>query len=154
MNNMALDMQKSTWIGDLNVPVNKELSTDVLIVDNENDYSLLLGTYLQSKGYSVMSVDGGSEAKQTLSQQTVRMVIASYEIADLNGLKLISHLQNDSLRWTPSILMAREHHEHLYELAKSAGALTLLYKPFPFEDVLALVQRTLGEPVQPSSEQA
>lgn len=60
---------------------------NILIVDDEREYRLLLGGFLQHQGWSVVSAEHGQEALDKLRESPIDIVITDIYMPVMDGLK-------------------------------------------------------------------
>ena len=124
-----------------------QISKDILIVDDDCDHRLVLTDLLQSHGYTTVTAENGSEALAKLSTQFVSLVVTDFLMPGMNGLELIRNMATRHLlEKTPVILMTGTHRVHLEELARSAGALATVFKPYDIKRLLTLISAAIGQP--------
>ena len=118
-----------------------------MIVDDDYDHRLLLTDLLQSHGYTIVTAENGREALVVLSSQSVGLVVTDLMMPGMNGLELIRNMANRHLlEKTPVILMTGTHREHLEAVARSAGALATVFKPYDIKRLLSLISAAIGQP--------
>ena len=137
------------------VPQNGTVPMDtkhIMIIDDEEDHRMLLGDLLESKGYTISVAENAKQALDMLSFQPVDLVITDFMMPGMNGLELIRAMANRPwLDMIPVILLTANQRENLEELARSAGALATVFKPYDFKRFLALVHSAIGQEVPPST---
>src|SRR5262245_44245605 len=119
--------------------------SSVLIVNDEPDQLILMGTLLRKAGYSVLSAEDGSEALELAQQQLPDLVISDVSMPRMNGLELCLRLRSDSeLRSIPILLVsALQKDTESVVAGLRAGADDYLEVPFDSTKLVAKVSRLL-----------
>src|SRR5262245_23959033 len=119
--------------------------SSVLIVNDEPDQLILMGTLLRKAGYSVLSAEDGSEALELAQQQLPDLVISDVSMPRMNGLELCLRLRSDSeLRNVPILLVsALQKDTESVVAGLKAGADDYLEVPFDATRLVAKVSRLL-----------
>lgn len=66
---------------------------DILLVEDNEELSKLMTTFLIRDGYSVHCTMSGEEAKSFLSDSSVRLVILDIMLPDIDGFAVCSHIR-------------------------------------------------------------
>jgi DNA-binding NtrC family response regulator len=116
----------------------------LLLVDDEQKIRRTLGHALRSEGHDVLEADSVREARRTLAERSVDVMIVDNLMPDATGLDLIRELAATAGPERPQILMMTAHAtiESAIEAMK-LGALDYLQKPFEVEELLVVVRRAL-----------
>lgn len=109
----------------------------ILLVDDENDMDWVMSQILTDAGYEVETAKTGSEglAKFLIDPKSVPFVILDVQLPDMNGLELLKKIKKIYSR-TKVLMVTAFGTPELRKLARQAGALTVLDKPFRVEKVL------------------
>ena len=116
----------------------------LLLVDDEQKIRRTLGQALRSEGHDVLEADSVREARRTLAERSVDVMIVDNLMPDATGLDLIRELAATAGPERPQILMMTAHAtiESAIEAMK-LGALDYLQKPFEVDELLVVVRRAL-----------
>jgi CheY-like chemotaxis protein len=116
--------------------------TSVLIVDDDAGMVDTLADIFAAKGYGAGTAYSG-EAALALSERTsYDVILMDVQMPNLNGVQVLKTMRARQLQ-TPVIMMtAFTRHELVQEAACVASA--ILSKPLELDDVLALIDRTVG----------
>ncbi len=120
------------------------MSTNILIVEDEEPLTLLLRYNLESEGYSVESVGRGDEAETRLRESVPDLVILDWMLPGLSGIELCRRLRArpETERMPVLMLTARgEENERVRGLA--TGADDYVVKPFSVPELVARVRALL-----------
>ena len=117
----------------------------LLLVDDEQKIRRVLGEALRAEGHDVLEAASAREAKRTLAERPVDVLIIDNLMPDMTGLDLIKELVASTPEVErPQILMMTAHAtvESAIEAMK-LGALDFLQKPFEVDELLVVVRRAL-----------
>lgn len=114
----------------------------VLVVDDSSTVRRVTQRLLQREGYRVALAGDGLQALEQLALETPALVLSDIEMPRMDGFDLVRNLRADA-RWSqlPVVMItsriAHKHREH----ASALGVHHYLGKPYPEEELLALVRR-------------
>ena len=124
----------------------------ILIVEDECDHRLLLTDQLRARGYLCRTAKDGDEALTQLEESPYDLVIADLIMPRMSGLELIRQMTKRALlETTKAILLTGSTMNGVHELARKAGAIATVMKPYDFKRLVTLITSTIGHP-QPISE--
>ncbi|MEY4980314.1 MAG: hypothetical protein RLZZ352_2584 [Pseudomonadota bacterium] len=114
----------------------------VLVVDDSITVRRVTQRLLQREGYRVALAADGLQALERLQQERPAVVLSDIEMPRMDGFDLLRNIRGDvRLKGLPVIMItsriADKHREHAREL----GADHYLGKPYPEEELLALIAR-------------
>ncbi len=124
----------------------------VLVVDDSSTVRRVTQRMLQREGYRVALAGDGLQAMEQLARETPAVVLSDIEMPRMDGFDLVRNLRADA-RWAdlPVIMItsriAQKHREH----AQSLGVNHYLGKPYPEDELLALVKRYAHAALNPPS---
>ncbi len=111
----------------------------VLVVDDDEGVRSWLSVLLTEARCRVLTAPDGVEATSLLKTEAVDLLITDYAMPRMNGL--------DLTRWTRTclphvgvIVITGNNDPALAAAAHRAGALRVLLKPFPMEELLPLAE--------------
>ena len=117
------------------------MSNPILVVEDNDDLSLLFKLVLESAGYKVSTVNNGNDAMKYVSSNQPQLILMDIMMPEINGLQVAQNIkrqrQNESL---PILLVSavdRLKDEQLVD-SKADG---ILYKPFDLDELIANVER-------------
>jgi chemosensory pili system protein ChpA (sensor histidine kinase/response regulator) len=113
----------------------------VLVVDDSITVRRVTQRLLQREGYRVTLAADGLLALERLAEEKPAVVLSDIEMPRMDGFDLARNIRNDDrLKDLPIIMItsriAQKHREHAQEL----GVDHYLGKPFPEDELLALVR--------------
>ncbi len=128
--------------GDVQTPVQPVANAVplVLVVDDSITVRRVTQRLLQREGYRVSLAADGLQALERLQQERPTVVLSDIEMPRMDGFDLLRNIRGDArLKALPVIMItsriADKHREHAREL----GADHYLGKPYPEEELLALI---------------
>ena len=109
-----------------------------LVVDDSKTIRIILGRTLRELGYEVCEACNGKEALKVMEAEkaTVNLVLADWNMPEMNGLELLKQLRLDPELASLKILMVTTENDldHIVS-ALEAGANEYVMKPFT-KDIL------------------
>jgi chemosensory pili system protein ChpA (sensor histidine kinase/response regulator) len=126
----------------------------VLVVDDSITVRRVTQRLLQREGYRVVLAADGLQALEKLAQERPAVVLSDIEMPRMDGFDLVRNIRaDDRLASLPVIMItsriAAKHREHAHEL----GVDHYLGKPYPEDELLALIQRYVAQQ-QPAAQPA
>jgi two-component system KDP operon response regulator KdpE len=118
-----------------------EVRKRILIVDDEQEITLVLRSGLTKHGYDVRVAGEGEAALDLFRAWTPDLVITDLSMPNMNGLKLCQRLREIS--GVPIIILSVKGDEATKVDALDTGADDYLTKPFGMGELLARVRATL-----------
>lgn len=118
----------------------------ILIIDDDEDLSLIISDMLQSYGYSVTCVPDGKTAFNLLSNNVYHLILLDINLPDTDGFELCSELRRVST--VPVIFASARTSETDRITGFDIGVDDYLPKPYSMKELLsrvnALIRRTYG----------
>lgn len=116
--------------------------TQILVVEDELEISRLIEMILKKKGYSVVTVQDGLSALNTLKNQSFDLVVLDWMLPQLSGIELIKEMRKNN-NLTPAIFITAKTQPEDIVLGLESGADDYLTKPFESSILLARVESVL-----------
>jgi two-component system, OmpR family, KDP operon response regulator KdpE len=113
----------------------------ILVVDDEQEITLVLRSGLAKHGYDVRVAGEGEAALDLFQAWTPDLVVTDLSMPNMNGLKLCQRLREIST--VPIIVLSVKGDEATKVEALDAGADDYVTKPFGMGELLARVRATL-----------
>ncbi len=126
--------------------MSEESRARILVVEDDEQYRLLVQRTLQRGGYEVVAVADGNQAVEAARDPEVRLVVTDLIMPGKEGLETMMELRR-ARPSLPVIAMSgggRGNPGDYLKAARLLGAAGTLQKPFAVRDLLDLVGRTLG----------
>ncbi|MFK7824665.1 MAG: response regulator [Oligoflexales bacterium] len=117
----------------------------VLVVDDSKTVRLTTSKMLQELGFSILEASTGDEGLRLLRKNPhVKLVLADYNMPDLNGIEMIDFIKKDeSLTHIFCVMVTSMGTEadKLTKTAKDAGVVAWLKKPINKRQLASLVEK-------------
>jgi putative nucleotidyltransferase with HDIG domain len=120
----------------------QDLTSRILIVDDEAPIRALLGEHLQQVGYEVTLAPDGASAMETLSRGQYDLVLSDVRMPGMSGLELLAEVTRSHPDVGVLMLTACEDLT-LAVNAMRIGALDYILKPFRLSEITVSVQEAL-----------
>lgn len=118
------------------------MSSKILIVEDNQDTRDLIHVYFKNAELSVVTAVDGSEGIYMTKAEKPDLIITDLAMPNLDGLEMIKNLRSDPDTASIPIIVFTAHGSVSPEKATNCGADKVFYKPFDFDDLVAVV-RTL-----------
>ncbi|MEW5767850.1 MAG: response regulator [bacterium] len=115
----------------------------ILVVDDEEDVTELLGAALESEGYQFEAALNAEEAIQKIKETAFDLVLLDIRLPQMNGVNIFLKLKGIDPA-IKVIMMSAFPVSDLIEQALQEGAYGCLHKPFEFKKALELVKQVLS----------
>lgn len=114
----------------------------ILFADDEEIIRCSLALLLRMEGWQVLEAANGEEALMRARSEQPDVLLLDHRMPGLNGVEAYVRLKQEGLE-IPTILVTAARDAE--QLARSAGILHCLSKPFDFEELQAVLQAVLKE---------
>ena len=116
----------------------------ILIVDDEPNVRRVLSTLLEQAGWATTRAESGEQALDLVRAQDPDLVITDLKMPGMDGMELLSRIQASFPEIPVVMLTAHGTVTNAVEAMKR-GAHDFITKPFDRDDVVALVEKALGQ---------
>lgn len=114
---------------------------NILLVDDELDYRLLIRTVLMSRGCDVVLAENGQEALEKIKDQKVDLVITDIYMPVMDGIKMSRALrQIPEYEQVPILYLSGYDDQHTLEAVKDPRYEGFLRKGGPLDELLQWIQ--------------
>lgn len=113
----------------------------VLVVDDEPKISEVVASYLESRGYRVLTAETGSEALDAFDRENVALVVLDLMLPDISGEEVCRRLRNTSR--VPVIMLTAKSDEASLLEGLGIGADDYVTKPFSLKALAARIEAVL-----------
>ncbi|MCL5962323.1 MAG: response regulator, partial [Chloroflexi bacterium] len=115
-----------------------------IVVADDDPYVLdLVKMILEPEGFSVQSASNGQEALTEIAQQRPDIALLDVMMPVMDGVRCCRELRkNPETSKIPVVVMSAG--ANLSKTAKEIGANGFIAKPFSIDDLIAILQRQLG----------
>ena len=114
-----------------------------LLIDDDRMTREIVASLLQSEGFEVDAVDGGTQALQLLEHQDYDLLITDLRMRGMDGLELLRIVRDSHTEMAPVVISG---HDELIKEAQAQGyCAETITKPFHLEELMSAIQRSLNE---------
>ncbi len=113
----------------------------VLVVDDEPKISEVVASYLESRGYRVLTAETGAEALDAFERENVALVVLDLMLPDISGEEVCRRLRNTSR--VPVIMLTAKSDEASLLEGLGIGADDYVTKPFSLKALAARIEAVL-----------
>ena len=114
----------------------------ILVVDDEKNYTAVLGAVLEEEGFETFTANSGMEALQIIEQEEIDLVISDMKMPVMDGLALLEKVKQRAPDLPMIIMTAHGTVEKAVE-AMQKGAYTFILKPFDNERLVMYAHKAL-----------
>lgn len=118
------------------------MSIKILVVDDDTSFCLLLKTFLQKRGYDVVTAFNGNDALQELNKNFFDIVLTDIRLPDSDGLEILKSITQKGFK-TQVILMTGYTDIKTAVNAMKIGAFDYVGKPINPDEILHTIQQAL-----------
>jgi DNA-binding response OmpR family regulator len=115
----------------------------VLLIGDDRAASNFFAGVLRSAGYDVLTADSGSEALRVLDTEHVDVGLLDLQLPDMSGLDLLRTMRS-AHQDVSSVIVTGAGSTRSTVAAMRLGAVDVLDKPLPADDLLRCVGQALG----------
>lgn len=117
----------------------------ILIAEDDTDFRRTVGRFLKRHGYHVITAEDAYQAFEVALRDRPDLLVLDVHMPAGDGFSVHERLlRHAELELTPVIYMTHDLTHKIEVDAKRDGAITLLHKPFELDELLEIVQRTIG----------
>jgi DNA-binding NtrC family response regulator len=115
----------------------------ILIVDDEEDFLLLMRRYLDAYGLETEGASSSIQARHCLERTRYDAVVSDLNMPGESGLDLLAHVSH-RFPGLSFILMTGSRNSRLKREAMRMGSAGYLEKPFDIKELLSTLRSVLG----------
>lgn len=118
----------------------------ILVIDDESQICLMLRSWLESEGHSVLDARNGNEGLKSFIENSPDLVITDLVMPEKEGLETISELKksNPQVKIVAISGGGRNQPEIYLNMAKKLGAVKIFKKPIRKENFLNAVNQLVN----------
>jgi DNA-binding response OmpR family regulator len=116
---------------------------DILLVDDEAELRLVVGSVLDAKGFQVVTADDPTDAMKKLDEFQFRMTILDINLAGEDGLRLLSFIKKNHPGCMVMLYTGLSHEEERIQEMLKMGATCYVNKAQPTAELLFAVAEVL-----------
>jgi DNA-binding response OmpR family regulator len=122
----------------------KEKSSQILVVDDSPETLSLLKEVLTGDGYEVRTASSGKEALSAVADEMPDLILLDIKMLDMDGYEVCRKLKSEGYnRNVPVIFISALYDATDKVKGFDAGGVDFITKPFQFEEVLARIEMHL-----------
>ena len=120
-------------------------STVVLVVDDDEDNTVIASTIVRSQGYEVRVAPSGPVALEVLEREHIDVVLLDIMMPEMNGIEVLDRIRsNPRLAGMPVILVTAKSQDEDVLGGYKCGADYYITKPFTSRQLLHGIGLVLG----------
>ena len=116
---------------------------NILIVDDEKNYPMIIGALLQEEGYTTLTASSGMEALDILKNELVDLVLTDVKMPGMTGIQLLEKIKGIHPD-IPVIIMTADGSVEKAVDAMHKGAYTFILIPFENLALIAHVAKAIS----------
>lgn len=120
----------------------RNLSSKLLIVDDQYGIRILLNEVFQKEGYQTFQAASGIQALEIVENHSPDLVLLDMKIPGMDGIEILKRLKVIDPDIQVIIMTAYGELDMIQE-AKDLGAITHFAKPFDIDEIRAAVKKLL-----------
>jgi DNA-binding NtrC family response regulator len=132
----------STETSETEVPVSKDLTGRVLIIDDDPHFLRVLSRILSGEKFQVSTANSAVEATELLRTTSFDVIICDLRMPECDGLRLLQEVRGTGNE-VPVIILTAYGEVDTYLEAMNAGATEYLHKPIKSDELLKVVRSCL-----------
>lgn len=122
----------------------KENAMDILLVDDNEDYLMLMKDLLYSNGYSVTTATNGADACDILDTSDMDLIISDIKMPKLDGIRLHAYARETEKYQNTKFVFISGYKDVYADILKlEAGKDFLLDKTTPVNEIVSMVNDLL-----------
>jgi len=114
----------------------------ILLVDDEEEFVLMLASYIRSHGFEVETALDASQALPLIDENTFDLIITDINLPGMNGIELIKK-SREKKTGIPAIVITAYPAQWSQEEACKIGVLEYMVKPLDPEELIRVINRSL-----------
>lgn len=119
--------------------------TCILLVEDDITFGMMLQTWLEKKGFQVLSATSIARARKSLEEHPVDLILSDLRLPDEDGIALLQWMSDRGMR-IPLIIMTGYAEIQSAVTAMKLGASDYISKPVNPEELLRKMDEALASP--------
>ncbi len=116
---------------------------NILVVDDEKNYTMIIGEILQEEGYTSITASSGMEALDILNNEIIDLILTDVKMPGMSGIQLLENIKEINPDIPVIIMTAYGSVEKAVD-AMHRGAYTFILKPFENQALIAHIAKALS----------
>ena len=122
------------------------MAKKVLVIDDEEDFRVLINDVLSEKGYEVVLASDGMEGIEKAKESRPDVCLVDWMMPELDGKAFIQKLrQIPGFEGIPAIMLTTLDSDDRKMEALAFGAADYICKPFRFEALVETIEKALSQ---------
>jgi len=118
----------------------------ILIIDDEPQILLVVGTRLKVNGYTVVTALTGEQGIKRAKKELPDLILLDHVMPEMDGGEVLDYLQKDPItKHIPVLIFTANVKEVKVGEVQMRGAVDCLFKPFTSQQLLAKVKEVLDK---------
>jgi len=119
----------------------------ILVIDDEENLRSLVSTFLEKKGYTVLTAKDGKEGLKTALYHIPDLILLDISMPKMDGYAVLEKLKNNEITLSIPVVMLTGRGDDESKI-KASGLYSNYYitKPFDLEALDAKMKQILGTP--------
>jgi CheY-like chemotaxis protein len=126
------------------------MSESILVVEDNNDLSLLFKLVLESAGYQVAILDDGRDALAQVEKIQPQLVVMDIMMPEINGLQVSRKIKEKPDYQSLPILLVSALDRLQDEQLHKSRADDIIYKPFDLDYLISKIEQMIAKPLPTS----
>jgi len=118
--------------------------TKILIVDDNKSIRRILAEILETRNYTVRSVESGRACLEIITQESFDLVLLDIKMQGMDGLEVLQELNQMNLS-IPIIMMSAHGRSGTAKEVMLRGAFNYIQKPFDAHQLLGMIEKALKD---------
>jgi two-component system NtrC family response regulator len=114
----------------------------ILIVDDEKNYLVVLGTFLSEEGYETLTADNAQGALEIVESTDLDLVLTDMKMSPMDGIELLERIK-ERVPDLPVVMMTAYGTVEKAVEAMQLGAFNFILKPFQNETLKQIVDKAV-----------
>src|SRR3954465_9576110 len=116
----------------------------ILVVEDEEDISILLRYNLEAEGFRVLTAETGDEAQERIQDKLPDLILLDWMLPEVSGIELCRRLRaREETARVPIIMITARGEEEERVRGLATGADDYVVKPFSVPELLARIHALL-----------
>ncbi|MEM8718011.1 MAG: response regulator transcription factor [Cyanobacteria bacterium P01_G01_bin.39] len=120
------------------------MSQSILVVEDNDDLSILLKLVLESAGYQVATVNNGRDALESLAKTDPQLILMDVMMPEVSGLQVSQSIKQQQSYESLPILLVSALDRLRDEQIQDSQANDILYKPFDLDELIYKVDELIA----------
>lgn len=121
----------------------RDTSSIVAVVDDDDDVGDVLGGLLETMGYQVETYRSGMDFLALARLDRLACLVVDQNMPRMTGLEMIERLSERGIN-IPALLITGVHDAEVERKAASLGVMTVLEKPMSHHELLRFISVSVG----------